>query len=256
MKFATGAALPLLLLSTLSLSIAQGGLKQVPVAQPDVKRSFLSSKETTLDDLLKQFPMASPTTVQRFYDIYGGRESLRLIMDYYEWKNGHQLPAVPDDAERWDLAVQQSFVYLTAPANVRKNKTKPITLPKQQVIYDLQRTDHKGYHVFYILPMRMDLDLDDATEMYADILAGYLESFLADKPAMAQVTLLADLRSGRGWPDPPITVRWHGQQTVGGDHDRTLLCTSSSWNLSPPILLLLIERHRKRYRPSNRLRNG
>jgi hypothetical protein len=206
MKTAIGAAL-CLLLSNLSSTIAQAGLKQVPVVQPDTKKSWLSSRETTVDDLLKQFPMVNPTTVERFYDIYGGRDSVQLIPSYLEWKKGHQLPAVEDDAGRWDLAVQQAYVYLTAPANVRKNKTKPIALPQEQVIYDLQRTDHKGYHVFSVLPMRMDLDLDDAADLYGDIIAGYLESFLADKPDTTQVTLLADLRSGRGWPDPPLSVR-------------------------------------------------
>lgn len=154
--------------------------------------------------------MVSDSTVRRFYDIYGGRASGTLIPIYTEWKTHHKLPAVATDTERWNLAMQQSFIYLTEPANVRKNKAEPTTLPKAQVIYETNHTDHKGFHVFQVLPMRMDLALDDAVDLYADILAGYLESYLADKPPETQVTLLCDLRAGRGhpeWANPPVTVR-------------------------------------------------
>lgn len=177
-----------------------------------------SGKHVSLQELQQSFSSVPPETVTRFYSAFGNDSTKRLTA-YLEWKGVHNVrPSTGDDSADWTQAAAESFSFYTSTTgssdrggNLRGSSPhapsfgSATALSEHQVLFAPDGvTDKEGHTVFHMLPLRMDLGMDRATEIFANTFATYLETKMEGKPS-DKITVFIDARPGRGWANPEIT---------------------------------------------------
>lgn len=171
------------------------GPKDDQSAKQGPKKSWFSSQGPSLDELLEQFPTIDPDTVERFFD--EGPNASSKLRSYLQWQNGHTVSHVDSDVERWNMAVQQSYDYVSHPPPGKVRGTALESTPQYEVLFDTELMDHFGHPVLVFYPCLLDLSITGAVPLYTDIFLTYIESFFVGIDPHEKFTLIMDVRPGR-----------------------------------------------------------
>ncbi len=169
---------------------------------PDVQYS-----EVDLQALLDLQPESTLAERRRFLKARKGviKAASAQLGSYIEWRSKNKIDeffpsTFTTDEEDWQLAARGA---LEIANTSRESPARGMILPRIVSVYggnDGLVLCRNGARIVHVLPSQLDTTIAPATT-YALALAMYLDRKL-DRKHTEKVTVVIDIRSGKGWPNP------------------------------------------------------
>jgi hypothetical protein len=164
--------------------------------------------DSDLQSLLELQPESTLAERRRFLKARKGviKAASAQLGSYLQWRSKNKIdeffPSTNNfttDEEDWALAARGAMEI----ANTKHSPARNVPLPRIVSVYggnDGLVLCRNGARIVHVLPSQLDTTIAPATT-YALALAMYLERKI-DRNHTEKVTVVIDIRSGRGWPNP------------------------------------------------------